>query len=73
MKCCTRIIVLATRSPDLELGAGGEAGGELLDERQQHGLAEGARVLPEHLLGVDGLAHVEDQVQIRRRQSLEGK
>ncbi|TNN38904.1 hypothetical protein EYF80_050934 [Liparis tanakae] len=52
-------------SPDLELGAGGEVGGELLDERQQHGLAEGARVLPEHLLGVDGLAHVEDQVQSR--------
>lgn len=53
-------------SPDLEFRAGGEVGAELLDERQQHGLAERTRVLPEHLLGVDGLAHVEDEVQISR-------
>lgn len=60
-------------SPDFELRAGGEVGGELLDERQQHGLAERTRVLPKHLLGVNGLADVQDQVQICGRQSLDGK
>lgn len=58
-------------SPDLELGARGEVGGQLLDQRQQHRLAQGAWRLAEHLLGVDGLAHVQNQVQVRRRQSLQ--
>lgn len=51
-------------SPDLELRAGGEVRRELLDEGEQHGLAERAGVLPEHLLGLDGLAHVQHQVEV---------
>lgn len=57
-------------SPDFELRAGGEVGRKLLDEREQHGLAEGARVLAKHLLRVDGLAHIQDQVQVSGRQRL---
>lgn len=53
-------------SPDFELGACGEVGGELLYKRKQHGLAERTGVLTEHLLRVDGLTHVQDQVQIGR-------
>lgn len=53
-------------SPDFELRAGCKVGGELLDERQQNGLAERAGVLTKHLLRVDGLAHIQDQVQICR-------
>lgn len=58
-------------SPDLELRTGREVGGELLDQRQQHRLAEGAGVLPEHLLGLDGLAHVQHQVQVCGRERLD--
>lgn len=53
-------------SPDFELRAGCKVGGELLDERQQHRLAERAGVLTEDLLRVDGLTHIQDQVQICR-------
>lgn len=60
-------------SPDLELRTGCEVRGELLDERQQHGLAEGAGVLPEHLLGLDGLTHVQHQVQVCGRERLDRK
>ncbi len=56
--------------PDFELRASWQVGGQLLDEWQQHGLAERARVLTEHLLRVDGLTHIQDQVQICRWQSL---
>lgn len=51
---------------DFKLRAGCEVGGELLDEGQQHRLAERARVLTKHLLRVDGLTHIQDQVQIGR-------
>lgn len=53
-------------SPDFELRAGCKVGGELLDERQQHRLAERAGVLTKYLLRVDGLTHIQDQVQISR-------
>lgn len=57
-------------SPDFELRAGCEVGGKLLDEWEQHRLAERTGVLTKHLLRVDGLAHVQNQVQICRRQGL---
>lgn len=60
-------------SPNLELGAGCEVRRQLLDEREQHRLAEGAGVLAEHLLGFDGLTHVQHQVEVRCRQRLERK
>lgn len=69
-KLFTGSLATSRNSPDFELGAGREVGRELLDERQQHGLGERTRVLAEHLLRVDGLAHVQDQVQVCGRQCL---
>lgn len=49
---------------DLEFCARAQVGGELLDEGQKDGLVEWTGLLAEHLLGVDGLAHVQDQIQV---------
>ena len=50
--------------PDLELCAGWQVGGQLLYQGQQDRLDEGTRFLAEHLLAVDGLTRVQDQVQV---------
>lgn len=57
--------------PDLEVGACNQVSGELLDEWEQYGLVQGAGSLTKHLLRVDGLTHVQYQVQIGCRQGLE--
>lgn len=50
--------------PYLEFCACAQVGGELLDERQKDSLMEWTGLLAEHLLGVNGLAHVQHQIQV---------
>lgn len=50
--------------PDLEFCACAQVGGELLDERQEDSLMEWTGLLAEHLLRVNGLTHVQHQIQV---------
>jgi hypothetical protein len=61
---------LSRISPDFQVGLRVEICRQLLDEREQHWLMQGAVGLAEQLLGVDLLAQLDHQQQVGGRERL---
>lgn len=66
----TQTLMFQENPPDFKFCACAHVGGELLDEGQEDGLMERTGLLAKHLLRVDGVAHIQHQIEVCCRQSL---